>query len=426
MENPPCHVPAHDWEPVESLPEAWGWAAGPVTAGQRPDLKALTEGPRNEAEVADATREIPGTAAGIEARAAALHENHLVIDALNTPYPPQVPDFPSCLDLARRGGVTAIHATMHERRPGGWGWDATLRALSAWHGALHRHEGDARLVTRTRHIGMAKAENRLGVICGLQNAACLEDDLGRLEILHGFGVRIVQPTYNGRNQLGDGCLAEGDGGLSEFGAGAVARCDDLGLLVDVSHCSPRTSLDAVAVSRNPVAATHVGAAALYPHPRNKTDEALAAIAAKGGVIGIVGVPLFLRREGPDSIGDMLDHLDHVVGLVGVDHVGIGHDNFVHPGAEHFRTNERIGLATGREALVGKMPEAALMSEARWAEYSRARLAGFEDIAGWPNLTRGLVERRYGDGEIAAILGGNWMRLFARVWEGTVQSGSPAA
>ena len=110
-------------------------------------------------------------------------------------------------------------------------------------------------MTRARQIAQAKAESRLGVICGLQNAVCLEDDLQRLEILHGFGVRIVQLTYNARNQLGDGCLADGDEGLSDFGARAVARCNDLGLLVDVSHCGPRTSLDAVAASRQPVAAT---------------------------------------------------------------------------------------------------------------------------------------------------------------------------
>ena len=148
---------------------------------------------------------------------------------------------------------------------------------------------------------------------------------------------------------------------------------------------------------------------------------LAAIAAAGRVIGVIGVPLFLRREGPDSIEDMLDHLDHVVGVVGMEHVGIGHDNFVHPGAGHFQANDRIGLATGRDALVGKMPDAALMSEARWAEYHRARLRGFEDVTGWPNLTRGLLARGYGEDDVAAILGGNWVRLFERVWGGETES-----
>lgn len=358
------------------------------------------------------------TAPEAESRAADLHASCLVIDALNTPYAPQVPDFASYLDLARRGGLTAIHSTMHERAADGWGWEAVLRSLSRWHGSCHRHPDDARLVTSARHITQAKVQGQVGVICGLQNALCVDDDLGRLDTLHGFGVRVVQLTYNARNQVGDGCLADGDEGLSAFGAAVVARCNDLGILVDVSHCSPRTSFDAVSASRQPIAATHVGASALYPHPRNKSDAVLAAIADAGGVIGIIGVPLFLRREGPDSIEDVLDHLDHVVGVVGVEHVGIGHDNFVHPGAEHFRTNDKIGFATGRAALVGKMPETALMSQARWTEYHRARLVGFEDVSGWPNLTRGLVRRGYEDDAIAAILGDNWLRLWARVWDGT--------
>ena len=113
---------------------------------------------------------------------------------------------------------------------------------------------------------------------------------------------------------------------------------------------------------------------------------------------------------------MLDHLEHIAAVVGMERVGVGHDNLVHPDESHFRVNDRIGFATGTSGLEGLMPAEALPGPERWASYHLARLEGFEGISGWPNLTRGLVARGYTDAEIEGVLGGNWLRLFASFWD----------
>lgn len=356
-----------------------------------------------------------GPAESQEHRAARLHADSLVIDALNTPYAPRIADVETFLTHVRRGGVNAVHVTLHERSADGWGWDAVLRCLAMWAQRFRHHRHDLAPVFTAHDIDAARHDGQVAVILGLQNAACLEQDCDRLQTLAQLGVRIVQLTYNGRNLIGDGCRETDDQGLSELGERAVRRCNELGLLVDVSHCSPRTTMDATRHARAPVAATHVGAHAVYPHPRNRTDDELRAIADTGGVVGVIGVPLFLRREGPDSIDDMLDHLEHIANVVGIDRVGVGHDNFVHPDAGHFRVNDAIGLATGTDGLEQLMPAAAMPPPQRWATYHEARLTGFDGIVEWPNFTRHLVQRGYSDAEISGVIGGNWRRLFADVW-----------
>ena len=351
-----------------------------------------------------------------EARAARLHAGNLVIDALNTPYAPMVPNFEAVCDHVRRGGVNAVHVTLHERSADGWGWASVIRAFSVWLERCHNHPGAIHLATRAGDIRQAGEDGRLALLCGIQNGVCIDDDLERLLTLWRLGVRVVQLTYNTRNQIGDGCREVSDQGLSAFGRDAVRRMNEVGLAIDLSHCSPKTTMDSVRISGVPVTATHVGARALYPHPRNKTDDELRAIADSGGVIGVIGVPLFLRREGPDSIDDMFEHMEYIADLVGIDRVGVGHDNFVHPNADHFRANDRIGFATGTEGLEKLMPADELPSPERWSSYHQARLAGFAGIAEWPNWTRGLVARGYTDAEIEGVLGQNWLRLFASLWD----------
>lgn len=347
-----------------------------------------------------------------EARARRLHQESIVVDALNNPH---LPDFDEVMDYMHRGGVDAMHLTMFEREPRPWSWPVTIKALSVWIDRCHRYPEQVMLATRAEQIREAKASGKVALIFGLQNAECLERDLGRLEILYGFGVRIVQLTYNERNLLGDGYLERTDAGLSDFGVEVVRWMNGKGMLVDLSHCGYATTMDAVEVSSEPVAATHTGASAVYPHPRNKTDDELRAIAETGGVIGVLAYPLFLRKEGEDSIEDVLDHLDHMVSLVGVDHVGVGQDHFRPSSLEEFRVIEQTGIATGMERVARRMPPGEMFSEERWRNRHLLRVRGFEDIAGWPNLTRGLVHRGYSDADIRKILGENWLRLFAQVW-----------
>src|SRR5581483_8669755 len=139
-------------------------------------------------------------------------------------------------------------------------------------------------------------------------------DFDLLEWAHARGLVMLQLTYNSRNFVGSGCMERVDDGLSTFGARFVRRLNDLGVIVDISHCGTSTTLAACRRSGKPVVASHTAARALHDHPRAKSDEELRAIAATGGVVGVCAVPFFLG-DTATSIEDMLDHIDDVAEVV---------------------------------------------------------------------------------------------------------------
>src|SRR6185436_9174861 len=145
-------------------------------------------------------------------------------------------------------------------------------------------------IRKAADIVAAKKAKRTGLIFGVQDGVAFESDLGSLEHLHRLGLRVVQPTYNRRNLLGDGCMETTNAGLSKTGVQCIERLNELGLLVDLSHCGRQTSADAIRASKMPVAFTHTGANAVTEHPRHRTDEELRAVADKGGVSGVFFMP----------------------------------------------------------------------------------------------------------------------------------------
>ncbi len=179
-------------------------------------------------------------------------------------------------------------------------------------------------VNTAADIDRAKADRKIAVITGLQNSEHFrkKEDV---KAFYQLGQRCSQLTYNTQNLLGSGGTERVDGGLSDFGVEIVNAMNEVGMLVDVSHCGDKTTLDAIDVSPKPIAITHSNCRALFNHPRLKTDEAIRSCAAKGGVMGITGVRMFVRDKEPTTIEHIVDHIDHVVKLVGIEHVGIGSD-----------------------------------------------------------------------------------------------------
>jgi membrane dipeptidase len=173
--------------------------------------------------------------------------------------------------------------------------------------------------------------------------------------------------------------------LTPYGAQIVDRMNAVGMAVDISHCSDRTTLDALNASRKPVLVTHSNCRALVSAARCKTDEAIRLLAAKGGVIGITMVRGFVQSSGPATIEDVLDHIDHVAKLVGVEHVGIGSDVDLEGRDARIRPRKRFDLDG--------------------IDYSRKIF----------DLTEGLIRRRYSSENIGLILGGNFQRALNAIW-----------
>ena len=157
----------------------------------------------------------------------------------------------------------------------------------------------------------------------------LKGKIDRLRLLNDFGVRVIQLTYNRRSELGDGCLEPENRGLTPFGQTVVERMNQLGMLVDLSHCGRRTTTEAIGASKMPVSITHAGCVTVADTPRNKTDEAMKLLADCGGVIGIYFMP-FLRTKGDATATDVIQHLEYALKVCGEDHVGIGTDGSISP------------------------------------------------------------------------------------------------
>jgi membrane dipeptidase len=297
----------------------------------------------------------------------------------------------------RSSGITGFHNSVGTGGPKAV--EETLSFLAAWQGFCARHSDLFCVVDTADDLDSAKAAGKCAVIMGIQNAEHFqkaEDVLAYRQL----GQRCAQLTYNSQNLLGTGSTDRVDGGVSDFGAEIIAAMNDAGMLVDLSHCGDRTTLDAIEISRRPVAITHSNCRALNDHPRLKTDEAIAKLAAKGGVMGITGVRNFVRDREPTTIEHLVDHIDHVVKVAGIEHVGIGSDSDLN-GYDDMPADQRKELMAGYKSS--------------YAFRDKLDTDGFDHPKKVFDLTEALIRRGYGDSNIEAVLGGNFRRLLGTVW-----------
>ncbi|GAA0345356.1 dipeptidase [Bacillus carboniphilus] len=308
---------------------------------------------------------------------------------------------PAFKDCWIQSGITAGNRQIS----GGRGSRAMEESLQSITSAQQQFDSFDWLIKATKgeHIRQAKREGKVAGMVTTQDTEWMGTDLENLEMMYKFGLRVVQLTYNMHNFVGAGCTERSDAGISNFGVKFIQKMNELGILVDTGHTGRQSTLDACEISDAPVIASHTACKAVSGHARGKDDYTLEAIAKTGGVIGVVTVPQFLNQEKdrPD-MNDFLDHVDHLVKLVGVEHVGIGTD---WPMNMPLFIQEMI--ATKIAPTIGFRKEDKLPGA--------DSLLGFEQYTEAINITRGLVSRGYKDDQIKLILGENWMRVIEQVW-----------
>jgi membrane dipeptidase len=277
----------------------------------------------------------------------------------------------------------------------------TLQFLSGYNTFLLRHDAWFERVETPARLDGIQSSGKVGIMLGVQNSEHFRtvDDV---DYFYGLGQRVSQLTYNSRTYIGNGCYERRDEGLSDFGLAVVERMNKVGMAVDVSHCGDRTTLDAFDVSKKPVLVTHANCRALNPtQPRCKTDEAIKAMAAKGGVMGITECRDFVSAKEPTTFETMLDHFDYVARLVGVEHLGMGTD---------------IDLL-GYDALPPEEIKKQFRSSGKANDSIREKL----DIDGLNfakrpfDIAEALIRRKYSDPNIEGILGGNFRRVLKEIW-----------
>ena len=296
---------------------------------------------------------------------------------------------------------------------GGWKWTEILQDLGIRLCDL-AHQDFLVHATRVEDIVAAHEQDKVAWIASMEGAAMIENELDRIEVLYGFGVRALGIAYSEGNSLGAGLKEPRDGGLTVFGRKAVERMNKVGMLIDCSHCGDLTTLDTIEVSEKPIILSHIGARALWESNRLAPDEVLEACAGKGGLIGIEAAPhttLTYNRRTHD-LEAFMEHFEYVKGLVGIDHVGFGPDSLFgdHVGLHHtYAANLSIREAHG--GTEGKARKEGM--EYQEVEYVR----GIENpVEGSINILRWLVKHGYSDQDIRKAMGGNAIRLLREVWE----------
>ena len=291
------------------------------------------------------------------------------------------------------------------------GFETCLDDIATWLKVIEPADSGWRLVLDADDILSAQRENRIGVIMGWQNGRALGDNLERLMLLHRLGLRVIQLTYNKRNFLADGCLEPEDGGLSAFGREAVQQMNEIGIAVDLSHCSDRTAIMAAEVSSKPVLITHSCARAVANWERNRNDDAIKAVAASGGVIGVSIYGPIVWDGNPakrPTIDDFRRNVDHIVELVGVEHVGLGTDQY--------QASDREAYCQTLDVAQDNInPAAAAYSDAFGHTYTTRYPSDCETIADYPRITEALVRDGWREADIRAFLGENFLRTFRAIW-----------
>ncbi len=298
---------------------------------------------------------------------------------------------------------------------GGWKWTEILHDLGMRLCDL-AHQRFITPATRVEDILRAHEEGTIAWIASMEGAAMIENELDRIEVLYGFGVRSLGIAYSEGNSLGAGLKEPRDGGLTVFGRKAVERMNKVGMLIDCSHCGDQTTLDTIQVSEKPIVLSHIGARELWNSRRLAPDHILEACAAKGGVIGIEAAPhttLTYNRRTHD-LEAFMEHFEYVKGLVGIDHVGFGPDSLFgdHVGLHHAYAAS-LSIRDAHGSTGSRETETETGMEYEEVEYVR----GIENpVEGSRNILRWLVRHGYSDEDIGKVMGGNAIRLFRDVWE----------
>jgi membrane dipeptidase len=293
----------------------------------------------------------------------------------------------------------------------GWKWSDIIYDLGMRLCDL-AHQDFVIKCEKVEDIYRAHDEGRIALVPALEGAAMIENELDRIEILYGFGVRVLGITYSESNCLGTGLREPGDGGLTSFGFQAVERMNKIGMAIDCAHSSDQTMLDTVAASTKPIFLTHTGARSLWNIKRLAPDSAIKACAEKGGVIGIEAAPhTTLTKKHPlHSLESCMEHFEYIKDMVGIDHVTFGPDTLY---------GDHVGLhRVFAGALSIGMSHQGKGNQAPAPEFEKVEyVKGLENpTEGSYNILRWLVKHNYSEADIAKVMGENVLRVLEEVWQ----------
>ncbi|MGI8393123.1 membrane dipeptidase [Leucobacter sp. W1038] len=306
----------------------------------------------------------------------------------------------------QRGNVGCVHVTLAV-------WESareTLSVIGHWNDLFRENSDLVAVAKSASEIREIVASGRTAVVFGFQNTAPFDDDIRLVQIFHDLGVRIVQLTYNTQNSIAAGCWEDEDAGLSQHvGRQFVRELNDVGMLIDLSHCSERTCLDTIAASSAPVAITHANPLEFVGKDvelsrRPKSTTVLQALVERGGVVGLSPYVRMLKNGIRTTEQEFVDMITWSADRFGVEHVALGTDFYTGYGIEAVKW-WRMGR-WGRESPVPINESAPVVEWPAW----------FQSPTAFPTLVQTMQRSGFSESDLALVLGGNWMRLFGEVFD----------
>jgi len=291
--------------------------------------------------------------------------------------------------------------TIHSKA--GWKWESIVHDIGMRLSDI-AHQDFIIKAERVADIERAHKEGKLAFVLAIEGAAPIENEVDRVDILYGLGVRLMGITYSESNALGTGLKEDKDGGLTYFGKQVVERMNKLGMAIDCSHVGSETTKDVIAYSQKPIFLTHIGARALWDSRRLAPDDVLKACADKGGVIGVESAPhtTITRENTEHTVYTVMEHFEYIKDLVGIDHVTFGPDTLF---------GDHVGL---HHAFAAHLSTKGTQGAKKFDEVPYVR--GFENpTEASKNILRYLVKHNYSDEDIAKVMGKNVLRVLNEVW-----------
>lgn len=286
----------------------------------------------------------------------------------------------------------------------------SLEYFTKWNRFLSDHPNRLKRIDKTEDFQYVNQSGKTGVLLTFQDSKHFES-ITDVDLFYSLGQRLSQLTYNYQNKIGCGAFDNEDKGLSDYGRQIVKQMNDVGMAIDVSHCSDKTTLEAIALSSKPVIITHADCRGLNPgNRRTKTDEMIKNLAAKGGVMGVAEIRFMVKGKEPVTIEDFLNHYDYIIKLVGVEHAGIG-------------TDFDLDTDDGRQPIEERKAMYADTTGERFKKYQMHSndkyLVGIEGI-NHPkriyDIVEGFIRRGYSGQMIKLILGENFIRATKQIWK----------
>lgn len=304
----------------------------------------------------------------------------------------------------------------------GWDWMSTIHDLGMKLCDISKQDFVIHAKS-VEDILYAHETGRLAWVASIESCSCIENEVDRLDVLYGLGVRCMGVNYSESNMLGSGLKELRDGGLTDFGYDCLVRMNKLGMLIDTAHVSPLTALDVISLSKVPVTISHSGSRSLTPTTRMFPDEVIKALADRGGVIGVEAAPnLTVTEKHPvHGIDSYMEHVEHIIGVAGIDHVGCGPDTGYYDHVGNYlwsiETAGRKGLGhyhrpdrrTSKPQHLGIDMDVEALKALRYVRGMENPTDGIQNVARW------MVKHGYSDTEVSKVIGGNALRLLGEAW-----------